>query len=173
MDTINNKLNCELIGVSKTLYNSSCAYLNGSKLQVLITERLNKKKYSGEWPWRALEITTKSTEDIKVAECRDVVTSKRFELALEKHSPFSEFIEAKGLSEFKSSEEIYSLSHHYAHALAGVSFSDVDDAIICVIDGAGSNSENFSELISLSSEDPFIPTASRSASTWACCFSGS
>ncbi|WP_372654774.1 carbamoyltransferase C-terminal domain-containing protein [Halobacteriovorax sp.] len=157
MDTIKNKLNCELIGVSKTLHNSSCAHLDGSKLQVLITERFNKKKYSGEWPWRTLEIGTKPSKDIKVAECRDVITSKRFEFALEKHSPFSEFIEAKGLSEFKSTEKTYSLSHHYAHALAGVSFSDVDDAIICVIDGAGSNSENFPELISLSSEEPFIP----------------
>ena len=90
MDKIKKKLDFELIGVGKTLYNSSCAYFNGTDLEVLITERYNKKKYSGEWPWRVLEFFIDSQETAELAECRDVMTSLKFEFALEKWEPGNE-----------------------------------------------------------------------------------
>ncbi|PIK14033.1 carbamoyltransferase C-terminal domain-containing protein [Halobacteriovorax sp. JY17] len=158
METIKKKLDCDLIGVGKTLYNSSCAYYDGSRMEVLISERYNKKKYSGEWPWRSLELLKSQIDRYVAAECRDVLTAKRFELALENYSPFSEFIESKDLADFKSTDKIISLSHHYAHALCGLTFSNVESAVICVIDGAGTNAENFSELVSLESESKFIST---------------
>ena len=157
MDKIKKKLDFELIGVGKTLYNSSCAYFNGTDLEVLITERYNKKKYSGEWPWRVLEFFIDSQETAELAECRDVMTSLKFEFALEKHSPFSEYIKSKNLSTFLSSNKSSSLTHHYAHALCGLTFSDGEDSIVCVIDGAGTDSDNFSDLICLDGESNFVP----------------
>ncbi|WP_417335309.1 carbamoyltransferase C-terminal domain-containing protein [Halobacteriovorax marinus] len=156
MEKPKSKTHFDFIGIGKTLYNSSCAYFDGIDLQVILTERLNKQKYSGEWPWRALEELNANKEHYTIAENRDVISADNFENALNRYSPFNQFLSSKGLEQFLSSDKTYSLSHHYTHALSSLIFSNVGDAIICVMDGAGSCSEDFKKLTCLDSERKFL-----------------
>ncbi|WP_127718486.1 carbamoyltransferase C-terminal domain-containing protein [Halobacteriovorax sp. HLS] len=133
-----------ILGISKTLYSSGVAKYENDLLELILSERLNKKKYSGEWPWRALSIL--SREDSISADCRDVLLTKDFEFALNQNSPFDEFLEKKSLKKFTSRELKHSLAHHYAHALSGITFTREKKVLVMVIDGAGSSSLDIKSL---------------------------
>jgi carbamoyltransferase len=148
-----------ILGLSKTLYSSGVAKKSSEGLELLLSERLSKKKYSGEWPWRAASILNEK-ETIS-GECRDVLYPEDFEFALNQNSPFLEFISKKNLTKYLSKNINTHLSHHYAHALSGLTFSSLQDSLIMVIDGAGSNALDLEKLTWCDNEIDFIPSTKK------------
>jgi carbamoyltransferase len=139
------------LGVAKTLYNSSACLIraasSGPEVEVILSERVSRKKSCGSWPDKAL-LALKATEsptDLLIAENRDVLNSLSYEEVLNSRLPFYEYLKARGLERFSRhfNPSIEFLTHHYCHAMGAVMMSPFSRCLIFVMDGAGTNSQDF------------------------------
>lgn len=137
------------LGIAKTTFNSSVALIESdgddvSSVEILLTERLTRKKCSGAWPIDALEIAQKrfgSLEEIEFFENRPVVTPAQYEERLGEKIPLAETLRQKKLSRFLSCNSSRLIPHHFSHALSALAQMPYDTAIILVVDGAGSKAD--------------------------------
>lgn len=143
------------LGLGKTKYNSSICLLDNSfgsdSIELLLTERLTRKKNSGSWPSTAL-LKIKSNldkEQLLIAENRDVMTPRELEDLQDKNFPFYDYLKKNDLDFFTSkyNSAIKFIPHHLAHAYAALGMSPFDKSLIIVMDGAGSmkNPSEFEE----------------------------
>jgi carbamoyltransferase len=135
------------LGLGKTKFNSSICFIDDSNnLEILITERFNRSKYSGAWPEKSLlKIKNKlSLPNTSIAENRDMMYPWILEDKIDSHFPFYDFLEKNELHHFtkKHNPKINYLNHHFAHATAALALSPFSKSIIVVIDGAGSPIED-------------------------------
>jgi carbamoyltransferase len=139
------------IGLGKTIFTSSVCVIDplskdGPTTHLL--ERYSRKKADGGWPAAILEeIKNKySDREFIITENRDVQCPHFYEKGLNKAFPLFEFISSKGLEQFSShfNSDLRFLTHHYCHALVAKYMSPFKKAAVLVIDGAGSNSSDFS-----------------------------
>lgn len=140
------------LGLGKTLFNSGATLIEKQadgalSIEVLLSERLNRKKASGVWPEQAIEQLQRNydIENAAIAENRDVVHPAKIEQFLNQQFPFFDHLKSKQLDLFTShfNPSIHWLSHHLCHAYAAVFMSPFEKAVIVVMDGAGSNFEDF------------------------------
>ncbi len=138
----------DCLGLGKTLFNSSVCLLSPNRdIELLLTERLTRKKASGAWPEKALLSLAerRNLSNVLIAENRDVLAPSRFEAFLDSQFPFFEHLKTNNLSAFSQNfnPEIKWISHHLSHAYAAMMMSPFEKALIVVVDGAGSNAEDF------------------------------
>ncbi|MCR9202939.1 MAG: hypothetical protein NXH75_00035 [Halobacteriovoraceae bacterium] len=133
------------LGIGKNIYNSAVTELiiddGEASWKTIITERWDKKKYSGAWPVRALDqLDVSSSQYVSIGENRDITQPKFFEDLLQKKSPFFEKCKAKKiefcLSEFNPS--LHQVNHHEAHAYSALAQLPFSSSFILVMDGGGS-----------------------------------
>lgn len=135
----------QYLGMGKTKYNSGIYFLENDDNfldgELLLTERLTRKKNSGLWPSVALKNLEKriTRESIKIAENRDVHFPNEIEDIQNQLFPFYEHLQKQNLDFFlsKFNPKINYVSHHEAHAFAALAMSPFDQALILVMDGAG------------------------------------
>lgn len=117
-------------------------------IEIVLSERLSRKKASGIWPSEALQYfgPRLNLANLALAQNRDVFTPFQFEERLNRAGPFYESIEKQGLGPFLSAKNsaILTFTHHRCHAYAAMGMSPYHKALIVVTDGAGSNSSDFS-----------------------------
>lgn len=133
----------QFLGLGKTKYSSSiCLIDENGFIELLLTERLNRKKSSGAWPELALKkiFTRLNFNDLLIAENRDVHHPKVIEDAQNNLFPFYEYLKKEKLEFFTSqfNPNIHFISHHLCHAYAALALSPFEKSIIIVMDGAGS-----------------------------------
>jgi carbamoyltransferase len=146
-------MNTQFLGLGKTKFNSSICLIDESvnTLELLLTERLIRKKNSGAWPEMALrEILPRlDKESLLLAENRDVHLPVVIEDIQNQLFPFYDFLQKNNLDFFLSrfNPKLQFVPHHLAHASAALALSPFDKAIIVVMDGAGTeiSSNNFEE----------------------------
>lgn len=136
------------MGIGKTKFNSSvCVFENEDNFEILLTERLSRKKASGAWPEQALQIVKNNNDltSVEICENRDVDDTLETEQSFNKMFPFFEFLASKNLEQFSrhTNPQIEFITHHMAHAFAAAIFSPFVKCLILVIDGAGSRSTLF------------------------------
>lgn len=140
-----------MIGLSKTLFNSSVCFLNKSRhisdVELFLTERLTREKASGTWPSEAL-LKIKpglSLANLLLAQNRDVMTPLEYEKRMEAQGPFYERTTKQGLEFFLSelNPNIITFTHHRTHAYAALAMSPFEKSLIVIMDGAGSCSKDF------------------------------
>ncbi|HAR43983.1 MAG TPA: hypothetical protein DCS07_15335 [Bdellovibrionales bacterium] len=144
------------IGLGKTLFNSSVARIvapetdalnREPEIDLILTERLNRKKASGAWPEQALlRLLGNAPEGaLDIAENRDVLHPAEWERFLNQQFPFAEYLKKRGLELFSSSTNpsVAFVPHHLCHASAAQLFSPFDRSIILVMDGAGTRAADF------------------------------
>lgn len=131
------------LGLGKTIFNSSATLLEqntegGLDFETILTERILKEKYSGKWPNRAIEAFL-PLDSVKIGESRDVSSAQEYEDALDRSFPFYSWLEQKKLTQFslRYNPEIKTFEHHHAHALAAQAYSPWEEALVVVLDGAG------------------------------------
>ena len=137
-----------LIGIGKTKFNSSVCLIPGDpkKIQIWLSERLSRKKSSGEWPSKGLKLLQKEISPTEIlnecliAENRDVQQAEVFEEFYNEQFPFYDFLIKNNLQDFskKFNPLIKTETHHEAHAYSALAISPFEKAIIVVMDGAGS-----------------------------------
>lgn len=147
---INKTTTC--LGLGKTLFNSSASTLCNRdgrlEIELLLSERLTRQKASGAWPEQALMTLLKSgsLENCLIAENRDVISPRIIEEGLNRSFPFFDYLKHRNLSKFSShfNEKVKYITHHLCHASAALLMSPYEKALVLVIDGAGSNANDFS-----------------------------
>ncbi|MDP7321900.1 MAG: carbamoyltransferase C-terminal domain-containing protein [Bacteriovoracaceae bacterium] len=134
------------LGLGKTLFNSSVAIVNSDYIdnhQVILSERITRKKASGAWPENIFNHLGITNDDsfLSISENRDVISPKTFEQNINSKLPFFDYLKRKKLDHFSShfNSNIIYVGHHLAHAYAALAFSPFERSIIIVIDGAGSH----------------------------------
>lgn len=143
------------VGLGKTIFNSSVAIIplaNFRGAQVALTERFNRIKNSGAWPEKPLVLLSPvfQGKTIEIRENRDVQTTLEFEEYVDSRLPLKERLKGQNLSAFSTlHSEIKVVSHHEAHAWAAVLFNPFENALILILDGAGTKSESGYEYLSL------------------------
>lgn len=138
------------LGLGKTLFNSSVCYMaDDENLEILLTERLTRKKGSGLWPTAALkELASRyDLSNTNIIENRDVEDPARIETAMNLQFPFFDYLKANKLENFSRhfNRKIRFATHHAAHACAAAFMSPFEKSLILVIDGAGSRVNFFSQ----------------------------
>jgi carbamoyltransferase len=132
----------QYLGLGKTKFNSSICLLDSNSCEILLTERYNRKKNSGAWPYITLQKISNriNLSEIQIGENSDVLTPHYAEEEQNKIYPFYEFLKKEKLEQFtiKNNPNIVNVNHHMAHAYAALSVSPFEKSIILVIDGAGS-----------------------------------
>jgi carbamoyltransferase len=144
----------QFLGLGKTKYNSSVCLMNEHEdlldAEVLLTERLNRKKCSGAWPEVALNSLEEKIDrkSIYLAENRDVHHPRLIEDIQDSLFPFYDYLKKKNLDFYTSkyNPNIEFVSHHLCHAYAALSMSPFYKSLIVVLDGAGSSQEYFPEI---------------------------
>lgn len=136
------------LGLGKTLFSSSvCYFADYDNVEILLTERLSRKKGAGSWPSQALTDLSRRYDlsHASVCENRDVEDPLYIESVLNSHFPFYDYLKANNLERFSRhfNKNINFVTHHMAHAYAASFMSPFDKAIILVIDGAGSRTKAF------------------------------
>lgn len=136
------------LGLGKTLFNSSVCYLQDHEnVEILLTERLTRKKASGLWPALALKQLSAryNLTSSCIHENRDVEDPAKIELAMDAQFPFFDYLKANKLEAFSRhfNSDIRFSTHHLAHAHAAAFMSPFEKTLILVIDGAGSKSKLF------------------------------
>lgn len=127
------------LGIGKTIFNSGISIIpdvDYHQAQIILTERLDRKKNSGAWPLLALK-KVKDLEIKSAIQNRDVQTVATFEDYLDARYPFKETVKLNGLTSFLDNGCV-TLNHHLAHAYSASVFSPFAECLILVIDGAGS-----------------------------------
>lgn len=143
------------LGLGKTKFNSSVCITNDQRLadtEIWLTERLSRKKSSGEWPTLGLKEfkSQYNIDEIKnnlfIGENRDVISPSLIEDFYDSQFPFYEFLKKSNLEIFSSkfNSKMQSLTHHDCHAYAALALSPFERALIIVQDGAGSEIGQFS-----------------------------
>lgn len=140
------------VGLGKTIFNSGICIIpddHYQEVQIILTERLDRKKNSGAWPELPLKSIDGSLVDIAgVAQNRDVQTVLEFENYLNSRYPFLERIKHLGLERFLDSH-CHTINHHLAHAYSASLFSPFTKTLTLVIDGAGSAHQEGYEFLTL------------------------
>lgn len=137
-------MNTQFLGLGKTKFNSSICLIDQDKstIELLISERLNRKKNSGSWPEIALKkINSKLIRNkLSIGENRDVHDPKTIEDTQNLFFPFYEYLQKNKLDFFTShfNPNIKHLTHHLSHAYAALAISPFEKSILIVMDGAGS-----------------------------------
>jgi len=152
------------IGLAKVLFNSSVCHISQDKdqreVELILSERLTRKKGCGEWPYKALEniLGNIDQDNMHVAENRDVISPRFFEEKLNLASPFFEFLKKRKVEQFSShfNDNVKFVTHHLAHAYSCVGMSPFEESLIVVMDGAGSLSQDFEKNILIGNEEKFI-----------------
>ncbi|MEK6577888.1 MAG: carbamoyltransferase N-terminal domain-containing protein, partial [Bdellovibrionota bacterium] len=141
------------LGIGKTLYQSSACLINKDEVtetELLLTERLSRKKASGAWPETALEqIASKLPgSEMIIAESSDVFSPKEKEQRLEDKVPFLDRLKHKGLSRYSTllNPQIQFVPHHLCHATAAIALSPFTKCVVVVMDGAGTKKSDFPQL---------------------------
>src|SRR4051794_3731402 len=121
------------LGLGKTLFNSSaCLFrqpsVRGSarpEIELVLSERLLRKKATGTWPEGAIRALRLGDEPLCIAENRDVHPPSHQEDALDRGFPFYAHLERSGLSRFsrKFNKHIEFVTHHRCHAMAALALS--------------------------------------------------
>jgi carbamoyltransferase len=133
----------QFLGIGKTKFNSSVCLIdeNCKEVELLLTERLNRKKNSGAWPEFALkEILPRLYFDqLVIGENRDVHFPKVIEDIQNQLFPFYEYLKKNKLDLFlgQFNPDIKYVPHHLSHAYAALALSPFEKSIIIVMDGAG------------------------------------
>lgn len=140
------------LGLGKTLFNSSACLMESDEIELLLTERLSRRKASGAWPEMALRQlrARHGLQAARIAENRDVVRPARIEEGLDRAMPFFAYLDRQGLARFTSrgNAELEFVPHHLCHAYAAAWMSPFEKCAILVIDGAGTAAEDFSPAFS-------------------------
>lgn len=140
------------LGLGKTIFNSGISLIpveNYHEAQIVLSERIDRKKNSGAWPEQALRTQNISNKLlVGAAQNRDVQTIKEFEDYLDTRYPFRDHLKARQLTSFLD-EHCQTVNHHLAHAYSATLFSPFRDSLILVIDGAGSKYPDGFEFLSL------------------------
>lgn len=147
------KDNYTSVGLGKTLFNSGvttvCPAAEVPDIEIVLTERHSRKKASGAWPEMAIKklLPSIDLDRAKIAENRDVLKPSVVEEQLNQKFPFFDYLKNNNLDRFSSrlNENIKWIPHHLCHAYAAMIMSPFKDAIILVLDGAGSNLNDFSD----------------------------
>lgn len=147
------------LGLGKTSFNSSVAMIDGSSisknLEVVLSERLTRKKATGQWPSKALE--NFELNNAKIADNRDIQFVKDFEDELDKKTPFYLYLEKiKLLSCTNKNKNLITLGHHFCHALAAQAFSPFEKCLILVRDGAGNKIKDLKKSTLAVNEQNFL-----------------
>nr|BDT30132.1 putative transferase [Bacteriovorax sp. HI3] len=132
----------QYLGLGKTKYSSSICLIDlDQSVEMLLTERLNRKKNSGAWPELPLKsISTKlDRSNLTIAENRDVHHPMQIEDIQNGIFPFYDYLKKENLDFFTSrfNPHIAFISHHFCHASAALAISPFEKAVIVVMDGAG------------------------------------
>lgn len=150
----NNK-NKHYLGMAKVMFGSSITHITANDPydpEMILTERITRNKASGAWPEHALQYILPKLDlnNIMLAENRDVTTPTFFEDQINNSIPFYSYLEKKGLDEFSPhfNSSIEYITHHFCHAYAALAMSPYQKSLIVVIDGAGSNSNDFKPKLS-------------------------
>lgn len=147
-------------GISKTTFNTSVAKIRKlpDDLEIILTERITRKKASSLWPLDAIKrIDYVRETNSSIVQNRDVELVNDYETRLDKLQPFFMFLEKNKLIDFTSkNEKIKSISHHYAHALAAMGMSPFEKCLILVRDGAGNKISDLKKLTLCLNEDSFL-----------------
>ena len=138
------------LGLGKTLFNSSVCYFEDlDNVEILLTERLLRKKASGSWPSQALmDLSGRhKLSDSLIYENRDVEDPAHVESLMNSRFPFFEYLMSNKLQNFSRhfNKNINFVTHHLAHAHAAAFMSPFEKTLILVIDGAGSRTRAFVE----------------------------
>ncbi len=139
------------LGLGKTLFTSSLCHIyqkdDDLLKEIYSTERIIRKKSCGAWPEAILKklISKFHNTNFIISENRDVITPNQREQDLNKILPFYEHIKKQGLSQFsyQFNKNIKFIPHHLAHAYTALAMSPFEKSIILVLDGAGSNFDDF------------------------------
>lgn len=137
------------LGLGKTIYNSNITELTlGDQYQwtTLLSERLSRKKWSGQWPEIALKKIKACPSDYEgIAENRDITTPRFVEDLYQKKGMFYELLKNKKLDLFcsKFNEDILFIPHHLAHAFSSLALMPFEKALILVMDGGGSSLKEY------------------------------
>ncbi|MES2528166.1 MAG: carbamoyltransferase C-terminal domain-containing protein [Bdellovibrionota bacterium] len=143
------------VGLGKTIFNSSVAIIpvaNFRGAQLALTERFNRIKNSGAWPEKPLNLLSPvfRGKSIEIRENRDVQTTLEFETYVDSRLPLKERLKGQNLSDFSTlHSEIKVVPHHEAHAWAAVLFNPFENALLLILDGAGTKSDSGYEYLSL------------------------
>ena len=150
MDNSKSKL---FVGLAKVLFNSNLCSLRpadrGPELEVLLTERLTRKKADGSWPELVINYSglKENTDEKVISDNRDVKTPSEREKELDQVIPFLNYLKKNGFEQFSSvlNPEIQFVSHHMAHANVAKFMSPYEECAILVLDGAGSKGSDIGE----------------------------
>lgn len=143
------------VGLGKTIFNSSVALIpvaNFRGAQVALTERFNRIKNSGAWPEKPLLLLAPEFrgKTVEIRENRDVQTTREFESYVDSRFPLKERLQGQNLTEFSTLHSVIKVvSHHEAHAWAAALFCPFESALLFILDGAGTKSEQGYEYLSL------------------------
>lgn len=133
----------QFLGLGKTKYTSSiCLIDENDNIELLLTERLTRKKSSGAWPEKPLRkiYNRLSFDNLIIAENRDVHPPRIIEDTYNSIFPFYEHLKLEKMDYFVShfNPNLQYVSHHLCHAHAALALSPFEKSIILVMDGAGS-----------------------------------
>lgn len=146
------KKKSEYLGIGKTMFNTGATLLKVedgviSSWETILSERVDRKKYSRAWPIKALEILQASEiPNGNIAHNSDIEAPSFKEDMLQRHSPFYEMLTAKGLSNCseKFNSEISYIEHHIAHAYSSLVVCPYQECFVLVMDGGGSKRKHTS-----------------------------
>ena len=135
------KGNLQFLGLGKTKFNSSICLIDGNSTELILTERLNRKKNSGLWPELPLKLIYPrlNIQKLQMAENRDVHLPSSIEDIQNTLFPFYDYLKKNKLEIFTKhfNPDLTYISHHLCHAYAALALSPFEKAIIVVMDGAG------------------------------------
>lgn len=135
------KDNLQFLGLGKTKFNSSICLIDQSSTELILTERLNRKKNSGLWPELPLKsvYSRLNIQTLKMAENRDVHRPSTIEDIQNTLFPFYDYLQKNELGVFTKhfNPDLPYISHHLCHAHAALALSPFEKSVIVVMDGAG------------------------------------
>lgn len=144
----------KFLGLGKTLFNSSVCIFDTeggqNAFEVVLSERILRKKYSGVWPERVIQklIDNASNKNFDhISENSDVIHPAKKEEAFNRTFPFYENLSKKNLEQYSShfNTDIVYNSHHLTHAYTAIASTPFEKCLILVVDGGGSRFEDLEE----------------------------
>ncbi len=145
------KEHLQFLGLGKTKFNSSICLIDTNSTELILTERLNRKKNSGLWPELPLKAVYPKLNfnELKMAENRDVHMPSVIENIQNSLFPFYDYLKKNELGVFTKhfNSDLTYVPHHLCHAYAALALSPFEKSVIVVMDGAGTeiNSGEFEE----------------------------
>lgn len=142
----------KFLGIGKNTHNSNATLLKIDESgryswKTYINERLDRKKWSGQWPLQSLLALQRSDDltNAVVSENRDITSPQFQEGLLNKVAPFYEMLAAKNLQQCTRhhNKNILTFTHHPAHAYALLATLPYKKAYLLIRDGGGSKREDY------------------------------